>query len=88
MLNRSNEWIDRAACAKHRADPCPPSCHHSKVAAYAAEYCRGCPVVRECAADALERGDISVVRAGVYLGTRGRRQAPGARRALASIANS
>lgn len=32
-----------------------------------ATYCRRCPVKAACAADALEREDIEVVRAGVFI---------------------
>lgn len=46
--------------------------------------CTGCPVIRECAAEALDHGSVGVVRAGIELAGK---PSPGARQALTGIAN-
>ena len=71
-------WRDLAMCAG-RTSPDPDLQSRPTNVSYAKaaqRYCQGCPVVVECAQDALDHGDHSVVRAGVYLfGANGYRRA-------------
>lgn len=77
---RRENWIERAWCAEHQLDPTPPTSSNGRTAQrYAVEYCSACPVIQECARDALLFGDVCVVRAGVYLSGNGRSQNASAR---------
>lgn len=55
--------------------------------AYAGELCRGCPVVDECARDALEQRDAEIIRAGVPIPQSGNSSWRRARAALDLIAH-
>ena len=81
-------WQDRAACARHRLDPEPPYGAGAGllIHRYAAAYCAGCPVLAECARDALAHRDIGVVRAGVYCAPNGVSQRVHVREALQQAA--
>lgn len=65
-----SDWQEHADCRRHQMDPDPAYGYKSGpyLNRYAAAYCSECPVIAECAADALEHRDISVVRAGLWLG--------------------
>lgn len=92
----SIEWMRRAKCQhmnpiafdyhEKLAGSTPSDAVHAAYAA-AAELCNGCPVMRECARDALDQQDVEVVRGGVPIPSRGRRRdTQRARLALAHIA--
>lgn len=80
-------WRDRAACAG-RTKPADdlPGLSVRQRREVARWYCLECPVVRECAADALDRGDIGVIRGGLWLSPASSRQSKMTRRALAAVA--
>lgn len=81
----SSRWGHRAACADRR-DPVPwlAEVPDHRRRAVALDYCRGCQVIRECAADAVENEDIGVVRASVWVPVNGSGARAG-RRALRAI---
>lgn len=60
-------WRDRAACAGRTEPPIDlPRMSLNDRRRIARWYCLECPVKRECADDALDRGDVGVIRAGVW----------------------
>lgn len=72
-------WRDRAACRVTRPDDWYVRNGHTKASAEQHRTCLvDCPVVADCAADALDHNDTGVIRAGVALGGRN----SGARRKL------
>lgn len=82
---RPVHWTDLADCAE-RTNPTfdlagVPVNERNAVARW---YCMGCPVVKECAVDALKYRDTGVVRAGVWLQSAGN-QTPAARRRLQKV---
>lgn len=63
------EWWAYADCnGRTEPDPALPDvatvAERRRVARW---YCLECPVRPECAADALDRGDVSVIRGGLWL---------------------
>lgn len=80
-------WRDRAACQGR--DLSEATLEHVSThgrTAIAREYCYGCPVIAECAADAVECRDSGIVRAGVWI-AQNTSGAAKARRALRYIAD-
>lgn len=64
----SSRWGHRAACAGRTSpDPSLPGVSRWLRQDVALDYCRACPVIRECAADAVEHRDTAVIRAGLYI---------------------
>lgn len=64
-------WRRRAKCQgddplKYDLAHIPKSATGAIRAAAAAELCAGCPVIRDCAADAYIHASVYVVRGGVY----------------------
>lgn len=55
--------------------------------AYAGELCQGCPVITECALDALDQEDTEIIRAGVPLPMKGNTSYRRAQTALQIIAD-
>lgn len=60
-------WRDHAACAGSTRDITLADVRVRHRQRVAADYCSGCPVKVQCAVDALEHGDVGVVRGGVFL---------------------
>lgn len=68
VLPRSG-WRDRAACRDTFPDQWYVRNGHNRASAEQHRMCLvDCPVVADCAADALDHNDTGVVRAGVALG--------------------
>lgn len=89
MQPRRLSWLESAKCAEHGRDSEPPNRRSGREAnKYAAEYCSGCPVVAECAEDALRTSDTGLVRAGIFVGGYGNVQRPAARAMLQQIVES
>lgn len=64
----SSRWGGRAACAGRTSpDPTFPDLHGAYRRVLAYEYCKGCPVMAQCAADAVEQRDEGIVRGGVFI---------------------
>lgn len=81
------EWHERAECAKHKCDPSLTGTPPGRLKRVAASYCAGCPVMAECAAEALRNTDTGVVRAGMFIdNSNGRYHRPEKRRQLEAIA--
>lgn len=81
------EWHERAACAAHRCDAGLEGTPPGKRPSVAARYCAGCPVMAECAAEALSTRSTGVVRAGIFIpATSSSYLHPSKRRVLQSIA--
>ena len=86
-------WLTKALCAglpPHDFDLAASHKHASREGKneIARRLCDGCPVIGECADDALEHRDFGVVRAGVWLepGSSGLIPSAGAVRRLRRIA--
>lgn len=62
-----HEWRDRALCAGRPLSEAHPHVRGDQRVTAARRYCAGCPVVAECAADALTFRDTGIIRAGVWL---------------------
>ncbi len=74
------DWLSKASCRDFDPDLWFPEQHaggRDGGASRAKEICAGCPVLRECALDQLNRGGLFGIRAGVAL------TQPGARHELA-----
>ena len=83
------EWHERAECAAHGCDPSLEGTPPRYRARVAAEYCAGCPVMAQCAGEALRNVDTGVVRAGVFIdNSNGRYHRPEKRRQLEAIAEA
>lgn len=83
----TDRWWDRAGCIDDdRIDPALPGLNADKRDRIAAFYCLGCPVVTQCAQDALEHRDIGVIRAGTFIGASRAQPTRTSRRRLAAIA--
>lgn len=64
----SSRWSHRAACAgRMTPDPTLPDAAGRARQLLARDYCHGCPVIVECAADAYEHRDQGIIRAGIYI---------------------
>ncbi len=80
-------WRDRADCLGREWPPYDlPAMSVAERRKVARWYCLECPVVRECAADALDRGDIGVIRGGLWLSKASTGQSKMTRRALEAVA--
>lgn len=89
MATMIPEWHERAECAAHGCDPSLEGTPPRYRARVAAEYCAGCPVMAQCAVEALRNVDTGVVRAGVFLDAyNGRYHRPVKRRQLEAIAEA
>lgn len=72
LPDASADWRERSLCRTrdHRAywtdGPGVPTSGHA-CKSYAAGMCHGCPVILECAEEALRFGDRGVIRASVFL---------------------
>ena len=76
-------WRDRAGCLGREWPPYDlPDMSVAERRKVARWYCLECPVVRECARDALDGGDVSVIRAGLWLAPASTRQSRSTRAAL------
>lgn len=69
-----NEWPLKAKCRGttpgiYALDEDPYRCHPHYRRIVAQWLCHGCPVIKECATDALRHNDRGLVRAGVWLRT-------------------
>lgn len=68
-------WTERAACAGHEGDwwttAGPRQVQQRELNARAVSICRSCPVQQECLDDAIDRGDVGVIRGGVALLVKG-----------------
>lgn len=71
-MRSPTDWITRAQCCDMDPNDFDPP-HHindndiERRWDYAAGLCSGCPVIAECARDALEQHDGEIIRAGVPL---------------------
>lgn len=82
----SSRWGHRAACAGRTSpDPSLEGVPYHRRRAVARDYCQGCPVMAQCAADAVEHRDRGIIRGGIYISD-GDRQFRAARRTLRWIA--
>lgn len=65
-------WRAAAKCfGQPPGDWVLPTRGRMEVEVVARSICEGCPVIAECALDAIDHGDAGVIRAGVCLWTRG-----------------
>ena len=65
-------WRDRAKCRGRNPRYWDLAGRtHLDAETAARTICRGCPVIAECALDAIDHGDAGVIRAGVCLWPRG-----------------
>lgn len=80
LQSRDTHWLGDAQCAGMDTDEFEYPEHirgltttemKSRRWHRAANLCLGCPVIRECAADALDQHDASIIRAGVPIPERG-----------------
>ncbi len=79
-------WRDDAACLGAEViEPWLPGIRSTDAPELARWYCMGCPVVRECATDALRNRDRGIIRAGLWLGDR---PSPHVRRQLRTLAGA
>lgn len=87
QVSRRSRWRDKAACSDTPLDwwATPRRFKLDDVAA-AVTTCMDCPVIRECAAEAIETDDIAVIRAGVPIPDARRVDRRNATRALHAIA--
>ena len=80
-------WRDRAGCLGREWPPYDlPDMSVAERRKVARWYCLECPVIRECARDALDRDDVSVIRAGLWLAPASTHQSRSTRAALAAVA--
>ena len=61
------DWHELAECARHRCNPSLEGTPPKKLQRVARSYCAGCPVMAECAAEALQNTDTGVVRGGMFI---------------------
>lgn len=65
-------WRDQAKCGGQQVpDPTLPDEPSNDKQRIAAIYCDGCPVIAECARDALETHTSGIIRAGMFVATGG-----------------
>lgn len=60
-------WRDRAACAGTDPELWVVPNGHTTVPSHLAAVCLRCPVIADCAVDAIEHGDQGVIRAATVL---------------------
>lgn len=85
-------WQERAKCwgddpERFTLDDGPHEVPPRYRAGVARDLCDGCPVIRECAADALRYRVTSTVRAGVWCGSANHSMKTSAKAAMKEIAD-
>lgn len=67
-----NMWRDQAKCGGQAVpDPTLPDEPSNDKQRIARIYCQGCPVIAECAADALQHHTSGIIRGGMFVPTGG-----------------